>query len=183
MTIERIEWSDAVRLKLTRYYNGNPCKHGHIAQRATSNRQCIRCKSDADNLRKKSKEFKENLWNLLGVRLRSMRKKDKLKFNHKLKTTRDDLLEKYNLTYNKKHKKHLCQVRKVPLTTKSGENVISFDRIDNSKPHTKDNLLCVSWKANRIRNENTADEILKVGRWLKRQEKKHGLCNNRTKSN
>ena len=35
MTIERMEWSEAVRLKKTRYYNGNPCKHGHIAQRAT----------------------------------------------------------------------------------------------------------------------------------------------------
>ena len=178
MTIERMEWSEAVRLKKTRYYNGNPCKHGHIAQRATSNRQCIRCKSDADNLRKKSKEYKEDLWNLIGVRLRSMRKKDRIKFNYKLETTREDLLRIYNQTYRKWDKVHRCQVLNIELTTRSGDNVLSFDRIDNSKPHTKDNLICVSWKANRIRNENTADEILKVGRWLKRQEKKHGLYNN-----
>jgi len=29
--------------KLTRYFTGLPCKHGHVAEKRTSNRTCIEC--------------------------------------------------------------------------------------------------------------------------------------------
>jgi hypothetical protein len=33
----------AINLGLTRYYTGSPCKHGHIAQRNTSDGRCCQC--------------------------------------------------------------------------------------------------------------------------------------------
>lgn len=43
----------AIEQKLTRYFTGKPCKHGHIAEKLLSNRTCIECqlkrKSDWGN--------------------------------------------------------------------------------------------------------------------------------------
>ena len=33
----------AIAQKITRYYTSLPCKHGHIAEKRTSNRTCIEC--------------------------------------------------------------------------------------------------------------------------------------------
>ena len=34
----------AIKQKLTRYFTGLPCKHGHIAEKLLSNRTCVECK-------------------------------------------------------------------------------------------------------------------------------------------
>ena len=34
----------AIEQKLTRYFTGKPCKHGHIAEKLLSNRTCVECK-------------------------------------------------------------------------------------------------------------------------------------------
>jgi len=33
----------AIEQKLTRYFTGEPCKHGHVAEKLLSNRTCIEC--------------------------------------------------------------------------------------------------------------------------------------------
>ena len=33
----------AIEQKLTRYFTGKPCKHGHISEKLLSNRTCIEC--------------------------------------------------------------------------------------------------------------------------------------------
>jgi len=35
--------TEALRLGLTRYYTGKPCKHGHVAQRLSSCGRCCEC--------------------------------------------------------------------------------------------------------------------------------------------
>jgi hypothetical protein len=48
-----ISRQEAIEQKLTRYFTGEPCKHGHIAEKLLSNRTCIECqlkrKSDWGN--------------------------------------------------------------------------------------------------------------------------------------
>jgi len=34
----------AIEQKLTRYFTGKPCKHGHITEKLLSNRTCVECK-------------------------------------------------------------------------------------------------------------------------------------------
>ena len=36
---------------LSRYYTGKPCKHGHVAERRTSDRQCLACCREKDTAR------------------------------------------------------------------------------------------------------------------------------------
>ena len=38
-----ISRQQAIEQKLTRYFTGEPCKHGHIAEKLLSNRTCIEC--------------------------------------------------------------------------------------------------------------------------------------------
>ena len=38
-----ISRQEAIEQKLTRYFTGEPCKHGHIAEKLLSNRTCIEC--------------------------------------------------------------------------------------------------------------------------------------------
>ncbi len=59
-----ISKNEAVKLGLTRYRTGLPCKYGHIDERLTSNSTCVVCnraisKKSAKKYRKTSKKFKE----------------------------------------------------------------------------------------------------------------------------
>lgn len=38
------------------------------------------------------------------------------------------------------------------------ENSVSFDRVDNTKPYEKGNVVIMSWRANRLKNDGTAEE-------------------------
>lgn len=38
-----ISRQQAIEQKLTRYFTGEPCKHGHISEKLLSNRTCVEC--------------------------------------------------------------------------------------------------------------------------------------------
>lgn len=46
------------------------------------------------------------------------------------------------------------------------ENSPSFDRIDPSKGYIKGNVAIVSWRANRIKNDGTAEEHYKIAEFI-----------------
>ena len=46
------------------------------------------------------------------------------------------------------------------------ETSVSFDRIDTTQGYNKDNIQIVSWRANRIKNDGTADEHRKIADYL-----------------
>lgn len=46
------------------------------------------------------------------------------------------------------------------------ENTVSFDRIDSSKGYVAGNVVVISWRANRIKNDGTADEHQKIADFL-----------------
>ena len=46
------------------------------------------------------------------------------------------------------------------------ENSPSFDRVDNSKGYVKGNVIVCSWRANRIKNDGTAEEHRKIYEFL-----------------
>lgn len=55
-----------------------------------------------------------------------------------------------------------CPVLGIPLKFHRGkpqDNSISFDRIDSSKGYTKDNLVIVSYRANKLKSNATLEEM------------------------
>lgn len=46
------------------------------------------------------------------------------------------------------------------------ENSPSFDRIDSNKGYVQGNVQVISWRANRIKNDGTADEHRKIAEYL-----------------
>lgn len=49
---------------------------------------------------------------------------------------------------------------------KRQENSPSIDRIDSTKGYVSGNVAIVSWRANRIKNDGTAEEHRKIADWL-----------------
>ena len=42
----------------------------------------------------------------------------------------------------------------------------SIDRIDSSKGYVKDNIQVISWRANRIKNDSTPEELMKIALYM-----------------
>lgn len=58
-----------------------------------------------------------------------------------------------------------CPVLGIPLKfnrNKVEDDSVSFDRIDSSKGYTKDNLIIVSYRANRIKTDASLVELNKI---------------------
>jgi len=66
-----------------------------------------------------------------------------------------------------------CPVLNEPIYFNKGKprwNSISYDRIDSNLGYTRDNLVVVSFKVNRIKSDYTLDEIQKVLDYYKSTE-------------
>ena len=60
-----------------------------------------------------------------------------------------------------------CPVLNIPLDRSTKDNVPTLDRLDNSKGYTKDNIVVISFKANRLKNNATVDDISKILYYMK----------------
>lgn len=58
---------------------------------------------------------------------------------------------------------------KINASTHNKDDSPSIDRIDPTKGYTKGNVVVISQKANRIKNDATLEEIGQVYFWLKKQ--------------
>lgn len=58
-----------------------------------------------------------------------------------------------------------CPILGIPLKFNRGkarDDSYSIDRIDSNGPYSIDNIIVVSWKANRLKNNATNDELNKI---------------------
>lgn len=67
----------------------------------------------------------------------------------------------------------VCPVLGIPIERTRGgppaENSPSVDRIDNTKGYTKDNVHVISFRANRLKNNATPDELRAVADYIERK--------------
>lgn len=75
--------AEAKSLRLRRYYTGEPCHQGHIAERAVSNHVCIVCKRITQSARRAAKPEREKeikaAYRLAHKEVLSQRRKDRYK--------------------------------------------------------------------------------------------------------
>ena len=58
-----------------------------------------------------------------------------------------------------------CPVLGIPLyfnREKAEDNSISFDRIDSSKGYSVDNVIVISYRANKLKSDSTLEELKKI---------------------
>jgi len=75
----------------------------------------------------------------------------------------------FNLKFEDLHFPELCPILGIPLffkKQKKCDNTPSVDRIDPKKGYTKDNVIIISFKANRIKNNATKEEINLICDWM-----------------
>lgn len=62
-----------------------------------------------------------------------------------------------------------CPILSIPLkfNREQSDNSYSIDRIDSSKGYEIDNIIVVSWKANRLKNNATKEELSKLSEFYK----------------
>ncbi len=66
----------------------------------------------------------------------------------------------------------VCPVFGVPLRiSEDGQDpwAYSLDRIDNSRGYVRGNVIVMSYKANRLKNDGTAEEHEAIARWMRSQ--------------
>jgi hypothetical protein len=65
----------------------------------------------------------------------------------------------------------ICPVLGIPIFVGDGkltDNSPTVERIDNNKGYTKENVIIISYKANRIKNNATLEELKKVVRFYEK---------------
>lgn len=62
-----------------------------------------------------------------------------------------------------------CPILGIPLSTnrEQSDNSFSVDRIDSSKGYEIDNIIVISWKANRLKSNGSLEEINKISEFYK----------------
>jgi len=152
--------------KLKRYYTGVRCKHGHLTERVVRNRRCLECTRIDDRNKKASLKYKMNEKNILRQRKRDMKKFDIRTFGAETAKSIPgvaELREKLYKTLDVRTGQFICSYFNQPMTfIPNDKMVISFDRLDNSKPHTIENIQCISWKANDIKQDRDPYDLMIV---------------------
>ncbi len=170
-----ISHEDALSKGLTRYFTGKPCKQGHICERYISSKGCIECQKEYQNTRFVSPEYKkikrERWWkNNPGKRSQSRNKwqtKDRLFNNVKYILTRANQRAKekgleFSIGPEDVVTPEVCPILgiKLEIGNQGGptDSSPSLDRIDSKLGYVKGNVWVISNRANRLKNDGTAEE-------------------------
>ena len=141
------------------YFSGEPCGHGHTALRNIKTNYCIVCSRNQasatyhrykpliEERRKKRFASKEGkIWTMwTNARNRA------LKNNIPFTITEEDI-----------HIPDICPITGIPFSfsnKKTADTSPTLDKIDNEKGCTPDNIIVVSHKANRFKNNLTFAEM------------------------
>ena len=160
-------WSEAKKLEAGRYFTGKPCMNGHVAQRYTSNHNCVEC-AKIHSLSKESVKRVKKWYAGLSDRERML---TWAKYRHKRYSDKP-----FDLVENDIEWPSRCPALGVELIYSSGNrtepNRATLDRTDPSRGYEKGNVAVISRKANLIKNDGNSIEISSVARWLRELEDK-----------
>jgi hypothetical protein len=177
-----ISRQEAISKKLKTYFTGKPCKRGHISERLI-NCMCLECKKENRNRYKKNNLEKLKKYNREYSKKNYSTEKRKLSYQNNIESelyhhAKQRAKEK-NLEFNIKKEDItiplFCPVFGTPISFDKKENHPTLDRIDNNKGYTKENIMVISFKANRLKNNGSIEDFKKIICYIESQTK--GLKN------
>jgi len=136
----------AREMGVNKYLSGKPCPHGHNGYRYTINSACVECtraRETKEYATDREKHWSRSLWHNAKHRAR----KQGLPFTIKLTDVEIP---------------STCPVLGLEISMGSGRPENSsptIDRIVPSKGYTPENIVVVSYRANRLKNDATVSEL------------------------
>jgi hypothetical protein len=151
------------------YFTGKPCKHGHISPRFIFG-ACSECKKQIDkNYKENNKEhIKEYHKKYTKENYSTEKRRQKyidnveLELYHHAKHRAKQKEMEFNITKDDIIIPERCPVFDIPITFENKDNVPTLDRIDSSKGYIKGNIQVICFKANRLKNNSTIEELKKI---------------------
>jgi hypothetical protein len=156
--MEIISREEAKKQKMFHYFNGKPCRKGHLSQKYVSNMGCVECrniKTKSLENRKISKEKYEELGTkyVKSMWWRAKKRSEKSGVNFDIRI--DDIVIP-----------DVCPVFGFKFEVGNGKGPTdkspSLDRIDNSKGYVKGNIQVISFKANKMKSDCNVDDVEKL---------------------
>jgi hypothetical protein len=195
--MEIISKQQAKLAGLLRYFTGQPCSRGHITERHTSSGTCVLCGNarqrqwNEDN-RYSAKHYAANHERYVEMaqhwrndhrdHARRLGRTEGAKLISTLNQMKRRAVEKgieFTLTKADLIIPDVCPVLGLPLERGGGgpgrklDNSPSFDRVDNTKGYTIDNVRVISWRANRLKADATLQEVQAIARYMETHNKKN----------
>lgn len=166
----------AKELGLRKYYTGNECPYGHLAERYTSTGMCCPCIKKYDRERKRDPELRDR------YRMNTIRKNPiAFMFSAAKKRTLDTGLP-FDLEKEDVHVTENCPCCDIKMTIEQGakekrktregkfyirdQTKMSIDRVDNTKGYVKGNVAIICWRCNQLKADATAQELRRIADWM-----------------
>lgn len=148
---------DQARNDGKKYYKGHCKNHGNAVLTTLDNACPLCVRENARTRRKDNKAFNRAREKTAEIKRRSASK------NVEFDLTTDQIRSMLNETTH-------CPVFNKELEFSTSDWAPSIDRLDSEKGYTMDNVTVISNKANRIKSDADAVDILKVAIWAMKQE-------------
>lgn len=170
-----ISRAEAQRLGLKRYYNGDVCSRGHIAERWTNSCRCLECSrafdrkyyaENVDRLRGK-KNYRPHHWQRYRNTILKYRSTPNGWAKMALSRARARARKKgweFDITQNDLTLPDQCPFFRKKFIMGHRDWNPSIDRIDSSKGYVKGNIQIISAKANQMKSDGTLDDLIDMGR-------------------
>ena len=174
---------EALASDLIYYFNGSLCKkHQHFCPRLTASGTCHYCYRERGRRRQRKLRDRTNDGKALphadeknSEKHRLSRSLEQMLYNSAKQRAKNRGLE-FNISVQDITIPDRCPILKMKLNKFWGSsqqnntdraNVVSLDRIDSLQGYVKGNILVVSYRANILKGNGTADEHRKIGNFLK----------------
>jgi hypothetical protein len=173
--MEIISKKDAIKNKQIYYFTGKPCKHGHISVRLVKGGNCKECKekyrlhyraTNLESIREKARVKARENYSTENRRMSYRNNVESELFYHAKDRAKRKGLE-FSLVKEDIVIPDLCPVFGTPINFDDKKNVPTLDRIDSSKGYTKENIKVISFRANRLKDNGTIEEFMKIIDYMK----------------
>lgn len=160
------------------YYTGKKCINGHLSPRYTNSKGCFECSYESSRQYAKNKPQDTN--KIVDHSSDHFSINNLLLISAKARARRKGI--NFNLNFADIDVPEYCPILGIKLdktwggveqTNKQRANKCSLDRIDSKKGYIKGNVIVISYRANMIKGDGSADEHRAIAKYINNETVKY----------